>query len=195
MARKKPPGELVETTVTYLEMRSSPRRPATPAPLGKLAIMRSEQPTVSFYRYLYNTIGEPWNWSDRRRLDDDELRAIIHDPKVEIYVLYAAGVPAGYVEIDLRRAGEAEIAYFGLAPEYIGRGLGVFLLDWAIAAAWTHQPKRVWVHTCTLDHPRALPLYQRAGFVPYERRTEKVEKLVTLKLTPPSAQPSDGESG
>ena len=182
MTRKKPPGELVETTVTYLEMRSPPRRPATPAPLGKLAILRSEQPTVSFYRYLYNTIGEPWNWSDRRRLDDDALRAIIHDPKVEIYVLYAAGVPAGYVEIDLRRDREAEIAYFGLAPEYIGRGLGVFLLDWAIAAAWTHQPKRVWVHTCTLDHPRALPLYQRAGFVPYQRRTEKVEKLATLKL-------------
>ncbi len=182
MTRKKAPGELVETTVTYLEMRSPPRRPATPAPLGKLAILRSEQPTVSFYRYLYNTIGEPWNWSDRRRLDDDALRAIIHDPKVEIYVLYAAGVPAGYVEIDLRRAGEAEIAYFGLAPEYIGRGLGVFLLDWAIAAAWTHQPKRVWVHTCTLDHPRALPLYQRAGFVAYERRTEEVEKLVTVAL-------------
>ena len=191
MARAKKPGERVETTVTYLEMRSPPRRPATPAPLGKLAIMRAERPTVSFYRYLYNTIGEAWNWSERRRASDEALRAIIRHPEVWIYVLYVTGVPAGFAELDSRRAGEVELAYFGLTPEYIGRGLGAYLLDWAVAAAWTHKPKRVWVHTCTLDHPRALPLYQRAGFVPYKRRGEWVDKPMTLTL----AVPNDGGSG
>ncbi len=167
MAYKKASGEQLETTVTYLEMTSPPRRPATAAPPGKLAVLRAERPTVSFYRYLYNTVGEAWHWSERRRLDDEALRAIIRHPEVWIYVLYAAGVPAGFAELDTRRAGEVELAYLGLTPEYVGRGLGVYLLDWSIAAAWTHQPERVWVHTCTLDHPRALPLYQRAGFVPY----------------------------
>ena len=196
MARKKAPGEQLETTVTYLEMTSPPRRPATPAPLGKLAVMRAERPTVSFYRYLYNTIGEAWHWSARRRLDDEALRTFIRHPEVRIYVLYAAGVPAGFAEIDARRAGEVELAYLGLMPDYIGRGLGAYLLDWAVAAAWTHKPKRVWVQTCTLDHPRALSLYQRAGFVAYKRRLEKVEKLVTVSLAVPSdAPPSDGGSG
>ncbi len=196
MARKKAPGEQLETTVTYLEMTSPPRRPATPAPLGRLAVMRAERPTVSFYRYLYNTIGEAWHWSERRRLDDEALRAIIRHPEVWIYVLYAAGVPAGFAELDVRRAAEVELAYMGLTPEYVGRGLGAYLLDWAVAAAWSHKPKRVWVHTCTLDHPRALSLYQRAGFVAYKRRVERVEKLVTVALASPSdAAPSDEGSG
>ncbi len=177
MARKKAPGEQLETTVTYLERTSPPRRPATPAPLGKLAVLRAERPTVSFYRYLYNTIGEAWNWSERRRLDDEALRAIIRHPEVRIYVLYAAGVPAGFAELDTRRAGEVELAYLGLVPEYVGRGLGGYLLDWAVSAAWLMAPKRVWLHTCSLDHPSALPMYQRAGFVPYDQRIETVAAL------------------
>ena len=177
MARKKASGKVLKTTVTYLEMRSPPGRPATPAPLGEFAILRAKQPTVSFYRYLYDTVGEAWNWSERRRFDDGALRAIIHDAKVEIYVLYAAGVPAGFVELDSRRAGEVEIAYFGLMPGFIGRGLGAYLLGWAVHQAWARAPERVWVHTCTLDHPRALSLYQRAGFVAYERRAGKVAAL------------------
>ena len=94
MARTKKPGERVKTTVTYLEMRSPPRRPATRAPLGKLAIMRAERPTVSFYRYLYNTIGEEWYWSERRQAGDEVLRAIIRHPEV-----WASVDPNGYIQI------------------------------------------------------------------------------------------------
>ena len=181
MARKTPAKELLETTVTYLEMREPPRRPTTPAPLGKLAILRAERPTVSFYRYLYDTVGEPWNWSERRMLDDETLRTIIHDPRIELYVLYVAGVPAGYVELDRRVDGDIEIAYFGFVPDFTGRGLGPYFLDWGVSQAWTHEPTRVWVNTCTLDHPRALGLYQRAGFVAYERRVETVVALAALE--------------
>ena len=164
----------IETTVTYLEMREPPKQPTTPAPPGKLAILRAEQPTVSFYRYLYNTVGEGWTWTERRMLDDEALRATIHDPLVEIYVLYIGGVPTGYIELNRQQDDEVEIAYFGIVAEFIGRGLGGYLLDWGIRAAWRHAPKRVWVHTCTLDHPRALPLYQRAGFVAYKQQSETV---------------------
>ncbi len=167
----------IETTVTYLEMTERPTRPSTPVPAGKLAIFRAEQPTVSFYRYMYDTVGEPWNWTDRRRLTDDELTGIIHDPDVAIYILYVAGVPAGFVELDGRIEGAVELTYVGLMPEFVGRGLGGYLLDWAVSAAWLMEPKRVWLHTCSLDHPSALPMYQRAGFVPYDQRIETVAAL------------------
>ena len=166
----------IETTVTYLEMREQPVRPNAPMPggLAKLALMRAEKPTLSFYRYLYGAVGEALNWTDRLLLDDDELRTIIHDPLVEIYVLYLGGVPAGYTELDRRGDNEIELVYLGLAPEYTGRGLGRYLLDWAIHTAWSHSPERLWVHTCDLDDPRALPMYQRAGFTAYDQKVEKV---------------------
>ena len=173
----------IETTVTYLEMREQPVRPTTPRPsgFGKLALMRAEKPTLSFYRYLYGAVGNSLNWTDRLLLDDDELRAIVHDPMVEIYVLYLGGVPAGYVELDRRTDGEIELVYMGLSPEFMGRGLGRYLLDWAIHTAWSHAPKRLWLHTCSLDDPRALPLYQRAGFVAYDQKVEKVVALDALQ--------------
>ena len=173
--------DLVETTVTSLEMRSPPKRPPAPVPLGKFAILRAERPTVSFYRYLYDTIGEPWTWTDRRRMDDETLREIIHDPRVEISVLYAAGVPAGYFELDCRIEGEVELVYLGLIPDFIGRGLGRYLLDCSVATAWTREPGRVWVQTCTLDHPGALSLYQRAGFSPYKQEVEEVVRPEAIR--------------
>ncbi len=177
MTRGEKTKDRIETTVTYLEMTEPPTRPSTPVPAGKLAIFRAEQPTVSFYRYMYDTVGEPWTWTDRRRLTDDELTGIIHDPDVAIYILYVAGVPAGFAELDGRIEGAVELSYVGLMPEFVGRGLGGYLLDWAVSAAWLMEPKRVWLHTCSLDHPSALPMYQRAGFVPYDQRIETVAAL------------------
>ena len=191
------PTRTIETTVTYLEMDQRPSHPTVPAPMGKFAILRAEQPTVSFYRYLYDTVGEPWNWTDRRVIGGDQLGAIISDPKVEIYVLYASGVPAGFAELDRRVEGEVELAYFGLLPDFTGRGLGRYFLDWAIHAAWESEPRRVWLHTCDLDDPRALPLYQRAGFTAYRRRVETVVALEALEPGRPMTAdpPSGGGSG
>ena len=174
------PGETVPVTVTFLEMTSPDQRAPAPEPVEPAAIVRAECPTVSFYRYLYNTVGADWNWHMRRRLSDEELAAIVHDDRVEIFVLQVRGVPAGFVELDRRIEGEVEIAYFGLVPEYIGRGLGAFLLGWGLGRAWSHGPRRVWLHTCSLDHPRALDVYRRAGLVAYRREVvqEPVEHLL-----------------
>lgn len=168
--RRVPKGKL-EEIVTYLEMKAAPPLPPAPRRSEKLALMRAENPTVSFYRYLYDAVGAPWLWHERRRMDDESLRAIIQDPLVEVYVLYVAGVPAGYAELDRRVEGEVELAYFGLMPEFIGRGLGGYLLRWVAAKAWKRGVHRVWVHTCNLDHPRAMSVYQRMGFVPYRQET------------------------
>jgi GNAT superfamily N-acetyltransferase len=102
-------------------------------------------------------------------MDDATLSAIIRDDRVEIYVLYVDGVPAGFAELDRREAEEIELAYFGLMPDFVGRGLGRFLLTWAIDTAWSHEPERLWVNTNSLDHPKALALYQRCGFRPYKQ--------------------------
>ena len=159
----------VLVTVTYLEMTSPDQRTAPPEWGEPATVVRAERPTISFYRYLYDTVGADWDWFERRRLSDEALAAIIHDDAVEVFVLYVRGVPAGYVELDRRVEGEVEIAYFGLVPDYIGRGLGPCLLGWGLDRAWSCGPDRVWLHTCTLDHPKALSVYRRAGFEVYDR--------------------------
>jgi GNAT superfamily N-acetyltransferase len=165
----------VETVVTYLEMTAPPAQPPRPAPRHGLEIRRAWPPTVSFYRYLYAAVGEPWTWTVRRRLSDPELADVLCDPRVEVNVLWAEGVPAGYAELDRRAPPEVELTYFGLTPEFIGQGLGAYLLDWAIHHAWRTRPRRLWLHTCDLDHPRALDVYQSHGFRIYDRRVTRAD--------------------
>jgi GNAT superfamily N-acetyltransferase len=155
--------------ITYLEMSARPTRPTLPAPAGKLALMRVERCTVSYYRYLYQAVGERWLWFERRVWDDERLALTLAKPEVEISVLYVGGVPAGYFELDRSDASQVELCYFGLVFDFIGRGYGSFLLQAAVESAWQHNPRRIWVHTCTYDHPRALGVYQRAGFAVYRR--------------------------
>jgi len=165
----------IPMTVTFLEMLAKPRTMPPAQPTGKVAILRAENPPIHFYRYLYDTVGKSYYWVDRFKMDDASLAAIIHDPKVEIYVLYANGCPAGMAELDFRDAGTGLIAYFGLMPEFIGKRLGYFFLYHTIANAWARPISTLLVNTCTLDHPRALPLYQRMGFKPYSREERSVE--------------------
>ena len=163
----------IDVTVTSLEMQAPPARPRARAPnLSRpVMLLRATEPTISFYRYLYDTVGQDWLWYERRQMDDDALAEIIHDEQVSVDVLYVGGVPAGYVELDARMLPAVEVSYLGLMPEFIGRGLGRYLTDWAIDAAWAMEPERVWIHTCTLDHPAALHVYQKAGFTVFNRDT------------------------
>jgi GNAT superfamily N-acetyltransferase len=170
--RDRPGGlmTVIADTVTYLEMFERPPPIVAPPPLGKLALLRAEGCTVSFYRYLYETVGTPWVWYVRRELSDTALAALLARPTTEVFVLYVGVVPAGYFELDTTEQHATELCYFGLAPDFIGRRLGPLLLNAAIEQAWSRPIDRLWVHTCTFDHKRALPLYQRAGFVVYDRR-------------------------
>ncbi|MEE9328901.1 MAG: GNAT family N-acetyltransferase [Parvularculaceae bacterium] len=172
-------SEKLNVTITYLEQTARPTKPAPPCPAGKSAIMRAEQPPAAFYRFLFNAVGEPWRWVSRRYLDDAKLESILHDAQVYIYVLYWNGVPCGMAEIDARRdhqrAGEIELKFFGLMPHVTGLGLGNWFLHNAIDLAWSFDPKRVILETCTADHPAALPLYQKFGFRPYSQATGVIE--------------------
>ena len=156
--------------ITYLEMTERPSLPHPSPKAHNYALMRAPEVTIGFYRYLYDAVGRSWYWTDRKKLSDEELAKIIHDPAVEIFVLYVGGSPAGFYELDYRAMPTAELAYFGLMPEFIGLTLGPYLLAQAIEMLWQKGPNRVLVNTCTLDHPKALPLYQRFGFRPYDRQ-------------------------
>ena len=189
---------VLEDVITYLEMLERPAGKRFPAPLEKLALMRAEDCTVSFYRYMYDTVGRPWLWFERRLVDDAALAALIVKPTIEIYVLHVRGVPAGFFELDTAAPRETKLCYFGLIPDFIGRRLGPYLLQAAIDQAWSRPLDRFWLHTSTFDHPKALSTYQKAGFVVYARRPVSFEdprehgilpKTLTHKLLPPLQQP------
>lgn len=164
----------VATTVTFLKMTSRPAHPPPPRPMLKTAILLAEKPTVHFGRYLYDTIGRDYLWVDRRKWSDEKMAEMYGDPKVELYVLYVGGVPAGMAELDFREDDHATLAYFGLMPEYIGRGIGAWFLHQTVEIAWQRGIAELQVNTNTLDHPRALAAYQRAGFEPYAREERAI---------------------
>ncbi|HVX64841.1 MAG TPA: GNAT family N-acetyltransferase [Pirellulales bacterium] len=160
----------VEVQVYYLEMFARPER-VVPEPRAGLSVVHAVRPTVSYYRFLYNAVGKDYHWYSRGQLSDAELSASLHDPRNELHVLHVDGTPAGMAELDRRREGEIELVQFGLLPEFIGQGLGKWFLQWTVDKVWSYQPRRFWVHTCTLDHPVALANYQKAGFALYKQET------------------------
>lgn len=165
----------VPTVVTFLEMHQRPSALPPPQPKGKVAILKAEHAPVHYYRYLYDTVGGDYKWVDRKKVSDATLAEILRDPLVELYVLYAEGCPAGMAELDFRLDGIGQLAYFGLLPEYVGRKLSFFFLYHACSNAWMRPISKLLVNTCTLDHPRALPLYQRMGFTVYAREDRFIE--------------------
>jgi GNAT superfamily N-acetyltransferase len=168
-------GEPLKARITHLEMLAPPPHRVA-MPIGcRLAVMRAREMPLPFYRYLYEQVGKAHHWLLRRDTPDQELATLIHSEKTEIQVLYVEGSPAGFFELDLSGlSDEAEILYFGITPDFQGRGLARFFLSEAIFAAWAQQPGRLVIHTNTLDNPRALQLYQRAGFSPYAYSEEVV---------------------
>lgn len=165
--------ELVDVTVYYLEMLAPPTREVQ-APREGLTVLHVQTPSVPYYRFLYNAVGKEYHWLSRRKLSDDKLAAILNDPLNEVHVLHVDGSPAGFAELDRRKPSEIELVQFGLMSDFIGRGLGSWFLQWTIDKVWSDPPKRFWLHTCTLDHPAALPTYKKAGFVPY--RQEEIRR-------------------
>lgn len=155
--------------VTALEMRSPPEglRRLTPEGDVPVQLVRWKECAPAKYRLLYKRVGAPWLWWSRLARSDDDLSAIIHDPEVQLYaVVDRARVEVGMLELDFRVAGECEIAFFGLIPGASGKGLGMWLMRKALQMAWRPGVSRVWVHTCTLDDPRAPGFYMGQGFVP-----------------------------
>lgn len=178
-----PAGKLA-AVVTHLEMREPPDRPRA---AGSLTLRRVHRPDLAWYRALYADIGLPWLWFSRLLMTDEQLGAVIHDARVEVFAADGEREAMGIVELDRRKPSDVEITFFGLRPDAVGRGLGGAMMAEALHQAWQADTRRVWLHTCTLDHPGALGFYRRMGFVPFARSLEVIDDPRLTGLIPREA--------
>jgi GNAT superfamily N-acetyltransferase len=163
----------VQVTTWFLEMTEPARQAPAPPPDPALEIRQVELPCPEFSRALYAGVGSDWYWTDRVGWTWERWMTWLDRPELETWVGWLRGTPVGFAELE--RAGDAvEIASFGLLPAFIGRGLGTRLLDFVIRRAWAQAPRRVWVHTCSLDGPAALRTYRGRGLEVYDERIEQV---------------------
>lgn len=178
-------AELIEVTVYYLEMLSPRNLKASTRAPENVEIHQAQIPSPEFSRFLYTAVGGNWYWRERLVWSYANWMDVLARDNYETWVAYDEGTPAGYYELEKHPDNSVQIAYFGLLPAFVGKGIGGLLLTSAIRRAWAWNAHRVWVHTCTLDHPNALPNYQARGLRIY--RQDNV--LVNLPPTPPGPWP------
>lgn len=153
-----------QETTYYLEMTDPGELRASPAPRGDLKLTLATVADPQLNRFFYSSVGRDWYWIDRLAWPRDQWLAWLDRPGHETWTLEVAGTPAGYFELDCGVEAAIEIAYLGLLPEFVGRGLGGYLLSEATRRAWEKGASRVWLHTSSFDHPAALANYRSRGF-------------------------------
>jgi GNAT superfamily N-acetyltransferase len=176
-------SRVVEVVRTHLELRSRDQLRAAPIPDPSIRFVLRKPISVEHYRRLYRAVGDRWYWHDRNAWTDEQLAAHLSAPSLFVWECLAGDRTAGYFELVRRDDGVGEIAYFGLLEEFIGRGIGKAMLSRAVEETWALGAARVYLNTCTLDSPHALPNYLARGF----EETRKERYVVTL----PDDEPSD----
>ena len=172
---------VVEVLRTYLELRSPDqlRRVELDDPAARF--IRRDDISVDEYRRLYRDVGGQWHWIDRNAWSDEHLATHLARSEIVVYECRVLDDVAGFFELERHGDGSVEISYFGLITSFMGRGLGKAMLSAAATEAWSLNANRVWLHTCTLDSPMALPNYKARGFVAFKSETYVVQ------LEPPSS--------
>jgi GNAT superfamily N-acetyltransferase len=178
----------VTVTITHLELRSVGELRPKSAPRPDAAVARVPVPTPELNRFFYTAVGGPWYWIDRLRWTYDDWLRYLDRPELETWIVNVSGTPAGYFELERQPGADVEIVYFGLLPTHTGKGLGGWALSEAARRAWEMGAKRVWVHTCDLDHPGALSNYLARGFRPFKVETKEED----LPAEPPGPWPGAG---
>ena len=162
----------VDVTTYYLEMTDPGALRPKYSSRKDFVVQRAQVPCPELNRFLYTAVGGAWYWLDRLPWTYRQWLDWLDRPAVQTWVAYVANTPAGYFELEAQDGNHVELVYFGLLPQFTGQGLGGALLTTAIARAWDMQATRVWVHTCTLDHPSALANYCARGFRLYHQETQ-----------------------
>jgi len=182
---KVPEGKLA-SVVTSLEMcEPILRREISP----RWSLRHVPNPDTGWYKDLFARLGSDWLWFSRLTMPEKELRTIIQSSHVEIYVLETLGHDEGLLELDFRDPGSCEIAFFAISKELQGQGAGRWLMNRAVEIAWQRPISRLWTHTCTYDHPKALSFYERSGFTAYCRQIEVADDPRVTGHLPRSAAP------
>lgn len=180
------PGKIA-AVVTHLQMFERPR--LRPESSDGLTLRHVVDPDLDWFRHLYRRVGEDWLWFSRLQMTDAQLASIIRAQGVDVYALEHEGRDLGLLELDFRTLGDCELAFFGVTAKLIGGGGGRYLMNRALELAWARPIKRLWVHTCTFDHPAALAFYQRSGFRPFRRQIEIADDPRLTGTAPRDAAP------
>ncbi len=182
-----PSGKTV-SVVTHLQMFQRPPERAERSE-ASWTFRKVDVPDPGWYRSLFQRVGENWLWFSRLQMNDDELRGILSGPLCETYVFEVQGRDEGLVELDFGTEGECELSYFGLTPPLVGCGAGRWLMNRVLELAWSRSIRRLWLHTCSLDHPGAQDFYIRSGFTPFRRQVEVADDPRVIGLLPTTAAP------
>ena len=175
-APQTPPQKNADTiTITYLQMTHPDELIPTKHPDKKLELQRAGVPSAALNQWLYRTVGAPYQWTDRLGWSDEAWAAYVRQETLETWLGVVSGTPVGFFELS-KQGTDTEIAIFGLLPEFVGKGLGGTFLTLAIRCAWQSGAERVWLHTCSLDHPLALKNYVARGFKPFKQEHKPLVK-------------------
>jgi GNAT superfamily N-acetyltransferase len=164
------PAGKITAVVTHLEMTERPVLASDPS--GVWTLRRVETPDLDWFRDLYRHVGEQWLWFSRLRMSDAELAAVIQSPSAELHALAQGDRDEGVLHLDFSKSGLCEISLFGVTAKLVGGGAGRWLMNRALELVWSRPVTRVWLHTCSFDHPSALAFYQRSGFRAFRRQVE-----------------------
>jgi GNAT superfamily N-acetyltransferase len=159
----------IDVVRTYLELRSPEQLRHATLDDPRVRFVRRDGISVQHYRRLYRDVGARWHWLDRTAWSDERLAAYLARTEVSVWECMVENASAGFFELERVDDGSVEISYFGLTPAFIGRGIGKAMLTRAADEAWALGANRVWLHTCTLDSPHALPNYKARGFEEFRR--------------------------
>lgn len=163
----------MSSTIFHLEMLDRNELQSKPEPPG-FELVYIDTPSPDLNRNLYQQVGGPWGWSGRLKWSDDDWIQHVQKNTVHTWVGQIDGQPIGYVEMEQQADNNVEILYFGLLSAFIGKGLGGPFLATCIKQAWgLPGTKRVWLHTCTEDHPNARANYEKRGFVLFKTEIEE----------------------
>jgi len=183
------PTRMTAVTTTYLHIPSREQFRSAFVAHPDLLVLEACEPSVAFYRFLYDAVGRDFVWIDRLQWSDAQYQDYLSRPTTTVLVLYYRGTPVGYIDLDASTGeAETEIVYFGLVPAVHGRGFGKHLLSVGVQHAFDDGAARVWLHTCTLDGPHAIANYLARGFIPYKTTTQ--EEPVPIDWQPPVSMPS-----
>jgi GNAT superfamily N-acetyltransferase len=169
----------MHVTRTYLQLTSADQFRPGFGHFPDITLEPLPDADAALYRHCYRTVGQHYHWRDRWDWTDERILAHLAEPGITVHLARRGATLAGYYELrQVTDDDSVEVVYFGLVPAELGLGLGKHLISCAVRDAWALGPMRVWLHTCTLDHPNALPNYVARGFVPYKTEAYEVDSAV-----------------
>ena len=154
---------MINVERNFLEIRDVKNLKINPTKKIKF-LVKKINPDFQLNKFFYKQVGKKHRWLDRLNWSDEKWINYISNKNLDTYIISDSENLVGFFELlNNPHLSETEISYFGLLEEYIGRGIGGYALSVAIRKSFEKDIKRVWLHTCTLDHPNALKNYIARG--------------------------------